>query len=131
MHPFLRRFADAGRALQSPNYRLFFFGQLISLIGSWMTQIATRWLVYSLTKSPGMLGMVSFAGQIPAFLLAPLAGVLVDRWDLRRTLLTTQVLAMLQSFALAYFTLTHRINIPILLGLYVFQGIVNGVDIPA
>jgi MFS family permease len=127
----IRILTDAGRALQSPNYRRFFFGQLVSLVGSWMTQVATSWLVYSLTKSPEMLGMISFAGQIPAFLLAPLAGVLVDRWDLRRTLLLTQLLAMAQSFALAYFTLTHRINIPILLGLYVFQGIVNGLDIPA
>jgi MFS family permease len=127
----LARFADAGRALRSRNYRLFFIGQLISLVGSWMTQIATSWLVYRLTKSSLMLGAVSFAGQIPAFLLAPLAGVLIDRWDLRKTLLVTQVLAMFQSFALAYFTLTGKINIPILLSLYVFQGAINGLDIPA
>ncbi len=88
----------AGRALRSRNYRLFFFGQIISLIGSWMTQIATSWLVYRLTKSSLMLGAVSFAGQIPAFLVAPMAGVLVDRWNLRKTLLVTQTLAMLQSF---------------------------------
>ena len=130
--PLARLFA-AGRALRSRNYRLFFFGQLISLVGNWMTQIATSWLVYRLTTDPRMLGRVSFAGQFPAFLAAPLAGVLVDRWNLRRTLLITQVLAMLQSFALAYFTLSHShpITIPILLLLYVFQGIINGVDIPA
>jgi MFS family permease len=78
-----------------------------------------------------MLGAVSFCGQIPAFLFAPLAGVLVDRWDLRRTLLLTQVLAMVQSFALAYFTLHNTITVHILLALYVFQGVVNGLDIPA
>jgi MFS family permease len=125
------RFALAGRALKSRNYRLFFIGQLISLIGNWMTQIATSWLVYRLTGSSLMLGAVSFAGQFPAFLFAPVGGVLVDRWDLRKTLLATQILSMLQSLALAYFTLTHRINVPILLGLYVVQGFINGLDIPA
>jgi MFS family permease len=127
----LRSLASAGRALRSRNYRLFFTGQLISLVGNWMTQIATAWLVYRLTHSSLMLGAVSFCGQIPAFLLAPFAGVLVDRWDLRRTLLATQALAMLQSFALAYFTLNHTITVNILLALYVFQGIINGLDIPA
>jgi MFS family permease len=127
----IRRIGGIGRALKSRNYRLFFSGQLISLVGNWMTQIATSWLVYKLTHSSLMLGAVSFAGQIPAFLVAPLAGVMFDRWDLRKTLLATQFLAMLQSFALAYFALTHTITIPILLSLYVFQGIVNGFDIPA
>ena len=127
----LSKFAVAGRALRSRNYRLFFLGQLISLIGNWMTQIATSWLVYRLTQSSLMLGTVSFCGQIPAFLLAPFAGVLVDRWDLRRTLLTTQVLSMLQSLALAYFTLKGIITVPILLSLYVCQGVINGLDIPA
>ena len=95
-----------------------------------MTQIATSWLVYRLTQSSLMLGAVSFAGQIPAFLFAPLAGVLVDRWDLRKTLLVTQALSMVQSLALAFFTLRHTITMPILIGLYVFQGIINGLDIP-
>ena len=68
------------RALAHKNYRLFFSGQSISLIGTWMTRIATSWLVYRLTGSPLLLGIVGFAGQIPSFILAPLAGVLVDRW---------------------------------------------------
>ena len=94
------------RALRSRNYRLFFSGQSISLIGTWMTRIATGWLVYRLTGSAVLLGTVSFAGQVPAFFLAPLAGVLVDRWDRHRTLVVTQVVSMLQSFAIAGLALT-------------------------
>src|ERR1041384_7843952 len=88
------------RALAHRNYRLFFSGQSISLIGTWMTRIATSWLVYRLTGSALLLGVVGFAGQMPSFLLAPFAGVLVDRWNRHRLLVWTQVLAMLQSFAL-------------------------------
>src|SRR6201997_5527120 len=86
-----RDFSHAWRALRHPNFRLFFAGQSISLIGTWMTRIATAWLVYRLTKSALLLGAVSFAGQIPTFLLAPIAGVLVDRWNRHRVLLWTQV----------------------------------------
>ena len=101
--------AFAVRALRSRNYRLFFGGQSISLIGTWMTRIATSWLVYRLTGSAVLLGVVGFAGQIPAFLLGPIAGVWVDRWDRHRTLVVTQVLSMMQSFALAALALTrHR-----------------------
>src|SRR5947209_619022 len=89
------------RALDHRNYRLFFSGQSVSLIGTWMTRIATSWLVYRLTNSALLLGVVGFAGQLPSFLLAPFAGVLVDRWNRHRLLVATQVLAMLQSLALA------------------------------
>src|SRR5438270_8356023 len=89
------------RALHSRNYRLFFAGQILSLIGTWMTSVATSWLVYRLTKSPFLLGFTGFASQIPMFFLAPVAGVLVDRWNRHRTLIATQTLSMLQSFALA------------------------------
>src|SRR5947199_3103109 len=88
------------RALRHRNYRLFFSGQSISLIGTWMTRIATSWLVYRLTGSALLLGMVGFAGQIPTFLLGPFAGAWVDRWNRHRTLVVTQVLSMLQSLAL-------------------------------
>jgi len=84
-----------GRALRHRNYRLFFFGQGVSLIGTWITRIATSWLVYRLTGSAVMLGVVVFAGQIPTFLIAPFAGVLVDRWNRWRVLLVAQTLAML------------------------------------
>ena len=125
-----RDYSHAWRALRHRNFRLFFGGQSISLIGTWMTRIATAWLVYRLTKSSLLLGTVSFAGQIPTFLLAPFAGVLVDRMDRRHVLIWTQALAMVQSLALAALTLTHLINIHEVLALSVFQGIINAFDMP-
>ena len=119
------------RALRYRNYRLFFGGQSVSLIGTWMTRIATSWLIYRLTHSALLLGLVSFAGQIPTFLLAPFAGVWVDRWDRHRVLLVTQVLAMLQSFALAALALAGRITVWDVLWLSVFQGLINAFDMPA
>ncbi|MGA8671023.1 MAG: MFS transporter [Terracidiphilus sp.] len=123
-------FSHAWRALRHRNFRLFFGGQSISLIGTWMTRVATSWLVYRLTKSSLLLGTVSFAGQIPTFLLAPLAGVIVDRIDRRKVLVWTQALAMAQSLALAWLTLTHRINITEVLILSSMQGIINAFDMP-
>lgn len=125
-----RDYSHAWRALRHRNFRLFFGGQSISLIGTWMTRIATAWLVYRLTKSSLLLGTVSFAGQIPTFLLAPLAGVLVDRMNRRKVLIWTQALAMVQSLALAALTLTKVINIHEVLALSVFQGIINAFDMP-
>lgn len=119
------------RALRHKNYRLFFFGQGTSLVGTWITRVATSWLVYRLTGSAALLGVVSFAGQIPTFLLGPFAGVWVDRLDRHRTMVATQVLSMLQSGALAALTLTHRITVPHILVLSVVQGLINAVDIPA
>ncbi len=119
------------RALRHPNYRLFFAGQTVSLVGTWMTRIATSWLVYRLTGSALLLGLVGFAGQIPSFLLAPFAGVLVDRWDRHRLLVVTQILAMLQSAALAGLTLAGVINIWHVLVLSLCQGLINAFDMPA
>src|SRR5947209_7567372 len=92
-----------GRALGHRNYRLFFAGQGISLIGTWMTRVATNWLVFRLggPDSALLLGFTGFAGQVPAFFLAPLAGVLIDRWNRHRVLLVTQVLSLIQSALLA------------------------------
>jgi len=118
------------RALRHRNFRLFFGGQTISLIGTWMTRVATSWLVYRLTKSSLLLGTVGFAGQIPTFLLAPLAGVIVDRIDRRRVLVWTQTLAMVQSLLLAWLTLSHRINIGEVLALSAMQGVINAFDMP-
>src|ERR1700692_2818975 len=84
--------SHAWRALRHRNFRLFFGGQSISLIGTWMTRVATSWLVYRLTGSALLLGVVGFASAIPAFVLGPIAGVLVDRWDRHRTLIATQAL---------------------------------------
>ncbi|MGD1106216.1 MAG: MFS transporter [Terracidiphilus sp.] len=122
--------SHAWRALRHRNFRLFFGGQTISLIGTWMTRIATSWLVYRLTGSALLLGTVSFAGQIPAFLFAPFAGVWVDRLDRRQVLVWTQTLAMIQSFLLAALTLSGHITISLILILSVMQGIINAFDMP-
>ena len=119
------------RALHHRNYKLYFTGQSISLIGTWMTRVASSWLVYRLTGSALLLGLVGFAGQIPSFLLAPFAGVLIDRWNRHRLLVVTQTLAMIQSAALAVLTLTGVINIWHVLGLSLFQGLINAFDMPA
>jgi MFS family permease len=119
------------RALRHPNFRLFFCGQSISLVGTWITRLATAWLVYRLTGSSLLLGVISFAGQIPTFLVAPLAGVWVDRWDRRRVLVVTQVLAAVQSLLLAGLTLSGRITISEIVWLSVFQGLINAFDMPA
>ena len=125
------RIGFALRALRHRNYRLFFGGQSLSLIGTWMTQVASSWLVYRMTNSALLLGMVSFSGQIPALLLTPFAGVWVDRWDRRTVLKVTQVLAMLQSLALAVMVFSGHENIWYILALTMFQGAVNAFDIPA
>jgi len=123
--------ALAVRALRSRNYRLFFGGQSISLIGTWMTRIATSWLVYRLTGSAALLGVVGFANFIPTFLLGPVAGVWVDRWDRHRTIVVTQILSMLQSFALAVLTLSGVITVWEVIVLAVCQGVINSFDMPA
>lgn len=119
------------RALDSRNYRLFFSGQLVSLIGTWMTRVATSWLVYRLTHSAFLLGFTSFAGQVPIFFLTPFAGVWVDRWNRHRTLVATQVLSMLQSFALAALALAGVIRIWEIILLVLLQGAINAFDTPA
>jgi MFS family permease len=129
--PTSRGIAFMLRALSHRNYKLFFSGQSISLIGTWMTRIATSWLVYRLTGSALLLGVVGFAGQIPSFLLAPFAGVLVDRWNRHRLLVATQVLALLQSLALAILTLMGVVQIWHVILLSVFQGLINAFDMPA
>jgi MFS family permease len=123
-------YSHAWRALRHRNFRLFFGGQTISLVGTWMTRIATAWLVYRLTHSALLLGTVSFVGQIPTFVLAPFAGVIVDRANRRQVLIWTQTLAMVQSLALAWLTLSHRITIAEVLVLSVFQGMINAFDMP-
>jgi MFS family permease len=123
--------AFAVRALRARNYRLFFSGQIISLIGTWMTRIATSWLVYRLTGSAVLLGVVGFASQIASFLLGPFAGVWVDRWDRHRTLVATQALSMIQSFALAALALSGIATIWEIILLALFQGVINAFDMPA
>ena len=124
------RASHAWRALRHRNFQLFVGGQSISLIGTWMTRVATGWLVYRLTGSALLLGTVSFAGQIPTFLLAPFAGVWVDRLDRRQVLVWTQTLAMVQSLLLAALTLSGRVTVHWVLALSAVQGIINAFDMP-
>ena len=123
--------SQAGRALRHRNFQLFFAGQSISLIGTWMTRLATSWLVYRLTHSVLLLGIVTFAGQIVSFALGPFAGVWVERLDRRKTLLWTQAAAAAQSLAMAALTLAHVITLWEIIGLTVVQGGINAFDMPA
>jgi len=108
-----------------------FTGQSVSLVGTWMTQIATSWLVYRLTGSAWLLGIVGFASRIPTFFLAPFAGVWIDRWNRHHTLVVTQILSMLQSFALAWLALARIITIREVIWLGLAQGVINAIDMPA
>lgn len=119
------------QSLKYRNYRLFFIGQSISLVGTWMQLIAISWLVYDLTDSPLLLGLVGFFGQIPAFFLTPFSGVLIDRWNKHRILITTQILSMIQAFILAFLTLTGRIDIWHVALLSLGLGFINAFDMPA
>jgi MFS family permease len=118
------------RALEHRNFRLFFGGQSISLIGTWMQRIALGWLVYRLTNSAFLLGAVGFSGQIPGFLLAPFAGVLADRWNRKKILLVTQTLSMIQALLLSVLVLTGTVTIWQIILLSLFLGIINSFDIP-
>ncbi|MBP7052051.1 MAG: MFS transporter [Phycisphaerae bacterium] len=123
-------FPHVVRALRHRNYRLFFGGQLISLIGTWMQAVAQSWLVYRLTGSAALLGLVGFANQIPVFLLAPLGGSVADRYNRHRILLGTQTSAMLLAFILAGLTLSGGVHVWHIFVLASLLGVVNAVDIP-
>lgn len=119
------------RAFRHRNFRLYFGGQSISLIGTWVQQVALGWTIYELTHSSLLLGVVSFAGQLPLFVVTPFAGVLVDRWNRHRTLIVTQTLSMLQAFALAWVVSMHMLNVWNLVGLNLFAGIILAIDLTA
>lgn len=123
--------SHAWRALRHRNFKLFFSGQSISLIGTWMTRLATSWLVYRLTHSALLLGIVGFAGQFVSFLLGPFAGVWVERLDRRKLLVWTQAAAAAQSLAMAALTLAHVITLWEIIALAAFQGLINAFDMPA
>lgn len=123
-------FATTFRALRHPNFQLFFGGQLISLIGTWMQSVAQSWLVYRITHSSLLLGSVGFAGQFPVFLAAPLGGIVADRYDRQRVVIGTQVASMLLALVLALLTLTHRITVIEIFWLAALLGVVNAFDIP-
>lgn len=122
--------SHAWRALRHRNFKLFFAGQGISVIGTWMTRLATSWLVYRLTRSALLLGVVSFAGQIVSFALGPLAGVWVERLDRRKLLVATQAAAAIQSLAMAALTLGRVITLWEIVALAALQGVINAFDMP-
>ena len=124
------RFSHAWRALRHRNFQLFFCGQSISVVGNWMTRLATTWLVYHLTHSALLLGVVSFAGQIVSFALGPFAGVWVERLNRRKLLVGTQAAAAFQSLALAALTLAHVITLWEIIVLTALQGVINAFDMP-
>ncbi|MCE5175110.1 MAG: MFS transporter [Bacteroidales bacterium] len=119
------------RSLHYRNYRLFFGGQSLSLIGTWIQRITIPWLVYRMTGSPLLLGVVGFAGQIPTFILSPFAGVLTDRWNRYRILISTQVLSMIQALILAILYMTGHVEIWNILLLSIILGCINALDTPA
>jgi MFS family permease len=125
------RFATAVRALRHRNFQLFFAGQLISLVGTWMQTVAQSWLVYRLTGSTLLLGTVGFASQFPVFLVAPLGGTVADRSNRHRVVIGTQTASMLLAFILAVLTLTHHIQVWQIMVLAAGLGLVNAFDIPA
>ena len=118
------------RALRHKNYRLFFTGQSLSLVGTWMQSVALGWLVYRLTDSAFFLGFVGFSSQIPTFILASIAGVLADRYNKHKILIITQTLAMVQAFILAFLTLSSSIQIWHIILLSLFSGLINAFDMP-
>jgi MFS family permease len=128
--PATPRLQHALRSLRHRNYRLFFGGQLISLIGTWIQNVAQSWLVYRLTGSEVLLGLVGFAGLIPIFLLAPFGGAIADRADRRRVLIATQAASLLAALVLALLTLLGAVTVWHVVGTAVALGIVNAVDIP-
>ncbi|MGA8144767.1 MAG: MFS transporter [Candidatus Acidiferrales bacterium] len=126
-----RRIPQMLRALRHRNFQLFFSGQMISLVGTWMDNIAEAWLVYRLTGSSLLLGTVAFAGQIPVFLLAPIGGMAADRWNRQRIVIATQASSMVLAGILAVLTLTGRVRVWEVVLLAALMGAVNAFDIPA
>ena len=125
------KLAVATRALRHRNFQLFFSGQLISLVGTWMDTVAESWLVYRLTGSALLLGTVAFCNQIPVFLFAPIGGIVADRYNRHRIIIATQALSMVVAFILAVLTLTHRIQVWQIMVLAAAGGVINAFDIPA
>lgn len=119
------------RALNSRNYRLFFAGQGISLVGNWMTNTAISWLAYELSNSIFIAGLLPFASQIPILLLGSLMGVVVDRTDRRRLLIAIQMLCLMLSATMAFATFTHHLSVSLLIGLATLRGLINAIEFPA
>jgi len=118
------------RSIENRNYRLYFFGQLVSLLGSWLQSVAQAWLVYRLTGSSFQLGLVVFVGQAPLLFLCPIGGLIADRYPRRRAVVATQTTSMLLAFTLAALTLLGHVQIWQILAVVALQGIINAIDVP-
>lgn len=127
---FIEKVNTTFRALKYRNYRLFFFGQCISLVGTWMQQLAMSWLIYSLTKSPLLMGVIAFTGSLPSIIVSPFAGVWVDRVDKHKALILIQSLFMIQAFILALLTLNETVKIWHIVTLCILLGITAAIDMP-
>ena len=125
------RLAMGFRALTHRNFQLFMSGQLISLIGTWMQNISQAWLIYQLTGSSLLLGVVGFSSQFPILLLGPVGGIVADRWNRHRVVIGTQAASMVLAFMLAGLTLTGKIKVWEIITLSALLGCVNAFDIPA
>ena len=119
------------RSIENRNYRLYFFGQTVSLLGSWLQSVAQAWLVYRLTGSSLHLGLVVFIGQAPLLFLSPIGGLIADRYPRRWVVVGTQTFSMLVAFVLAALTLLGHVHLWHILVLAGVQGIVNAIDVPA
>src|SRR3954466_12948040 len=119
------------RAFSSRNYRLYFTGQSISLIGTWMQKTAVSWVIYTLTHSTFMLGLTLFASQFPSFVFSLIGGVVSDRYDRYKVLLITQIASMVQAVLLTALILLNHYNVWGILALSVLLGIINAFDVPA
>ena len=119
------------RSLRDRNFQLFFGGQFVSLTGTWMQSVAESWLVFRLTKSSTLLGTVAFAALIPSFLLSPFGGLVADRFDRRKILITTQTVSMILAFILAILTISGSVRVGYVIFFATLLGIVNAFDVPA
>ncbi len=119
------------RSLQSENLRLFFIGQGISLVGTWIQRIALPWMVYQKSGSSSMLGIVAFAGLAPTFIIAPFAGVFIDRWNRYRVVMAAQIFSLIQAFILTFFSFSGDLSMKIIIILSIFSGIINAFEMPA
>jgi MFS family permease len=119
------------RIFANSRYSLYFGGQLVSFVGTWMQQVALAWYTYELTKSPFLLAVVGVSAQLPSLVVMPFAGVMADKMNRHKIIITTQILAMVQAGVLAYLTLSHQVAVPHLIGLGICAGIINSFDMPA
>lgn len=127
---FIYTLSNTFRSLKHRNFRLFFFGQCISVIGTWIQQIAISWLIYRLTNSAFIMGFITFIGAIPAIFVTPFAGVIIDRINKHKALILIQLTFLLEAAALAFFTISNSVNVPIILIIGLFNGISAAIDMP-